>query len=163
MKWYMAYAFLFCDKNIFAIHLYVRSICSVFESFPVHTELSVQLGFSIQWIVYSKDLTSFEDPPVPQLGKFWFSSYGPKSCQPIRLQDSLKCNISRKKWIIKFIFGMQINIEVFYKLILSTWICVTRDAQSTQNKFAYLCNISRKAWGMKWIFLLQINMKVFYK
>ena len=28
--------------------------------------------------------------------------------------------------MIKFIFGMQINIEVFYKLIFSFWVCVTR-------------------------------------
>ena len=32
-----------------------------------------------------------------------------------------------------FIFGMQINIEVFYKLMLSFWVFVTRHAQSTQN------------------------------
>ena len=75
------------------------------------------------------------------------------------------CNISRKKWIMKFIFGMQINIEVFCRLILLTfWVCVTRHAQSTQNKkFPYLCNISRKAWGMKLIICRQINAKVFYK
>ena len=30
------------------------------------------------------------------LVKFWVSSYGPKCCQPIKLQDSLKCNIVRK-------------------------------------------------------------------
>ena len=36
-------------------------------------------------------------PPIPYLAKFWFSSYGPKCCQPIKLQGSLKCNISRKK------------------------------------------------------------------
>ena len=72
-------------------------------------------------------------------------------------------NISRKKSIIKFIFGMLINNEVFCKLILSLWVCVTIDAQSTQNKFAYLCNISRKIWGMKLIFCLQINLKVFHK
>ena len=51
---------------------------------------------------------------------------------------------------MKFIFGMQINIEIFYKLILSFWVCATRHAQNTQNKkFGYLCNISRKAceWG----------------
>ena len=35
---------------------------------------------------------------------------------------------------MKFIFGMQINIKVFYKLILSFWVCVARHAQSTQNK-----------------------------
>ena len=29
---------------------------------------------------------------------------------------------------------MQINIEIFYKLILSFWACITRHAQSTQNK-----------------------------
>ena len=49
--------------------------------------------------------------------------------------------------MMKFVFGMQINIEVFYKLILSFWVCPTRLAQSTQNKnFAYLCNISRSCW-----------------
>ena len=36
--------------------------------------------------------------------------------------------------MMKFIFGMQINIKVFYKLILSVWVCVTRHAHSTQNK-----------------------------
>ena len=39
--------------------------------------------------------------------------------------------------MVKFIFGMQINIEVFYKLILSFWVCVTSHAQSTKNKFVY--------------------------
>ena len=85
------------------------------------------------------------------------SSYGPKYCQPIKLQDSLKCNISRKKWMIKCTFGMKINIKVFFKLILSFLVCATRHTQSTQNKFAVLSNISRKAWEMKLIFCLQIN------
>ena len=41
--------------------------------------------------------------------------------------------------MIKFIFGMQIDIKVFYKLIQSFWVCVTRHSQGTQNKkFAYL-------------------------
>ena len=64
----------------------------------------------------------------------------------------------------KFIFGMQINIEVSYKLILSIGMCVTRHAQKTQNeKFAYICNISRKAKWIKMIFCLQVNTKFFYK
>ena len=29
---------------------------------------------------------------------------------------------------------MQINMEVFYKLTLSLWVCATRHSQSTQNK-----------------------------
>ena len=64
--------------------------------------------------------------PIPYLGKFCFSSYGPKYCQPIKLQDSLKCNISKKKLMMKYIFGIQINIKFFYKLILSFWVCATR-------------------------------------
>ena len=59
---------------------------------------------------------------------------GPNSCQPIKLQDSLRCNISEKKQVRKFIIGMQINIKVFLKLILSFWVCASRHAQSNQNK-----------------------------
>ena len=45
--------------------------------------------------------------------------------------------------MVKFIFGTHINIEIFYKLILSFWVYIARHAQSPQNKkFAYLCNIS---------------------
>ena len=103
-------------------------------------------------------------PLIPYLAKFWVLSYGPKWCQPIKLQDSLKYNISRKKWMMKFVFCMQVNIKVLYRFILSFWVCAFRHAKSTQNyKFAYLCNISSKAWGMKLIFCLQINTKVFYK
>ena len=39
--------------------------------------------------------------------------------------------------MMKFISDMQINIEVFYNLILSSWVFVNRHAQCTQNnKFA---------------------------
>ena len=65
--------------------------------------------------------------------------------------------------MMKYVFGMQINIKVFYKLILSVWICVPRYSQSTQNKFAYPCNIFRKMREMNLIFCLQINTKLFYK
>ena len=85
-------------------------------------------------------------------------------CQPIKLQDSLKCNISRKKSIMNCVFCMHINIKVLYKLILSFWVCATRHARSTQNKkLAYFCNISSKGWVLKLIFSQQINTKVFYK
>ena len=58
-------------------------------------------------------------PLILYMAKFWLSSYGSKRCQPIKLQDSLKCNMSRKKQKMNFIFDMQINIKVFYSLILS--------------------------------------------
>ena len=53
---------------------------------------------------------------------------------PIRLQDSLKWNISRKNWVIKLICGLQINIRVSYKLLLSLLVDVARHTQSNQNK-----------------------------
>ena len=68
--------------------------------------------------------------------------------------------ITRKKCMMKFIFGILINIKVFYKLIISFWVSVTRHVQSTQNKkFAYLQKIMRDDL----ILCLQINTKVFYE
>ena len=43
------------------------------------------------------------------------------------------CNISIKAWGIKLIFCQQINIKVFYKMIVSLWVYIERHARSTQN------------------------------
>ena len=107
-------------------------------------------------------------PPISCLAKFWFSSYGSKCCCPIKLQDSLKCNIPKKKWMIKFIFGMQIDIKVFYKLILSVRVCVAfgfvyiPKVAKIKCLYTYLCNFLRKTCGTKLIFCL-LNTKVLYK
>ena len=61
-------------------------------------------------------------PAIPYLEKFWFLSYKPKYYWPIKLQYSLKCSISGKR-IMKFIFGMLMNMEVFYKLMSSRVEC----------------------------------------
>ena len=37
------------------------------------------------------------DISLTYLAKFWASINGAKYCQPIKLQDSLKCNTVRKK------------------------------------------------------------------
>ena len=101
-------------------------------------------------------------PPIPFLGKFWFLSYRAGCCWSIKLQDSLKCNISRKKWMMKFITGKQMNVEIFYNFVLLFWACLARHVQSTQIVFLSL-QISRKMWRMKLIFCLHINTKVFCK
>ena len=44
------------------------------------------------------------------------------------------CNISSKTWGMKLIFCMQINVKVFYKIIVSLWVRVARHAQSTENR-----------------------------
>ena len=88
-------------------------------------------------------------PWISYLAKFWFSRYRPKCCQPNKLQGSLKCNISRNKGMMKFIFCMQVNIKFFYKSIPSNSVCVNRHIECTQNKrFPHFCNIYRKAWRL---------------
>ena len=56
--------------------------------------------------------------PTLCLAKFLFWSYCLKCSLPIRLHDSLKCKISRKKWVIKLIFCLLINIRVSYMMLL---------------------------------------------
>ena len=77
---------------------------------------------------------------------------------------SLKSSISRKNWIllnlIKFIFGMQINSNVFCKLILPIRMWLSSHVQSSQNKkFVYLCNFCRKTWKIKFILRFMIIIK----
>ena len=76
-------------------------------------------GNNLKWKLIVIDIL----PPIPYMAKFWFLSFGPKYCWLIKLQDYLKCNISREKWMIKFIFGMQINMKVFYKLTVLLCLC----------------------------------------
>ena len=64
---------------------------------------------------------------------YFCPNYGPKCCQEIIFQDSLKFNISGKKWMTKFIFDVEVNMAVFCKLILSFLMCVAWHVQSTQN------------------------------
>ena len=87
----------------------------------------------------------------------------PKCCDPIKLQDSLECNISKKKWMMKFIF---LHAGKHQRFLLADNIIVgvvARYTLSTQNKFGYLCNISKKIWRMKLSFYQQINTNVFQK
>ena len=57
--------------------------------------------------------------------------FGPKCFWPIKLKDSLKCNISRKKLMIKFIFGMP---------------------KVPKTRSFHIFAIAPKKWGMKLIF-----------
>ena len=55
------------------------------------------ISFSWKWSKMKTNIVTDISPPIPYLAKFWVSSYGSKCCWPIKLQGSLKCNISRKK------------------------------------------------------------------
>ena len=61
------------------------------------------LSFSFSW---KTNIVIDISPLIPYLAKFWFLIYGSKCCQPIKSQDSLKCNNSRKKWMMMFTFGI---------------------------------------------------------
>ena len=43
------------------------------------------------------------------------------------------CNISIKSWEMELIFRLQINPKVFCKIIVSLWVYIARQAQSTKN------------------------------
>ena len=45
----------------------------------------------------------------------------------------ISLHIYLKAWRMKFIFQLQINTEVFCKLIVSLWVCIARHTQSIQN------------------------------
>ena len=81
------------------------------------------------------------------------------------MQDSLKCNISRKKrknevyfWHLKSILEKHLNFLQVDFIIL----CVSSQAYQKYPKYK-VCNISRKAWTINFLFYVQINTKVFYK
>ena len=45
------------------------------------------------------------------LGKFWFLRYGLKTSRPIRMQDSLNCNISQRSWDLNLSFCMWLDLH----------------------------------------------------
>ena len=66
------------------------------------------------------------------LANFLFWSYRPNILDQsgCRIFQSVIC---RKYWGIKLISGLQVNIRVSYKLLLSFLVGVARHSQSTQN------------------------------
>ena len=77
----------------------------------------------------------------------------------VRLSDFLHDGIvTFVNIVMKFFFGMQINFEVFYKLILSFWVFVARFTQSTHSdKFPISLQYLGKTRRMKLTFSLYIN------
>ena len=61
----------------------------------------------------------------------WVS--GNRHAQNIKNKFAYLCNIYTKAWGMKLIFCLQINTKVSYKTIVSLWMYVARQAQSTKN------------------------------
>ena len=66
--------------------------------------LSLVLFGNIKWKLILQ-LIFHHQSHILQNSSSWY-------CQPVKLQNSLKCNVSRKKWMMKFVFCRQINIKV---------------------------------------------------
>ena len=72
--------------------------------------------------------------------------------------------MSRKTQKIKLIFCPLINVESFFKVISSFWVCVVRHAHITQNnKFSISLQNLKKEVRKQLIFCIQISMKAYYK
>ena len=56
-----------------------------------------------------------------------------QACPKYQNKFEYNCNISIKAWGIKLIFCLQINIKVFYKMIVLFWVCIIIHTQRTQN------------------------------
>ena len=69
------------------------------------------------------------------------------------------CNISRKKWVMKLIFWMPINIKVFCKLTQSFSIGLFGHAQSTEISLHYLNTISKKKLEWSSFFKCRLTLK----
>ena len=54
----------------------------------------------------------------------------------IKIRSSHIFAIAPKTWEMKLTFWLQINTKIFYKLVISLWVCVTCHSQITlNNKF----------------------------
>ena len=77
------------------------------------------------------------------------------------------CNISRKTWMMKLIFCLQVNFKGYYHF--SNWYyhfrCEWRGMPKLPKitSFVFLCNILKNKWVMKLIYCMGISMKVSYK
>ena len=103
----------------------------------------------------------YTSPQTSSLTKLWFSNYEPKFCQPIRLQDSLKCNISREKWGIKLTLKNQTLLQVVS--IFFWWRFRGNTKVPKIISLQYLSKISKERLGINLIFCIKIDIKAFYK
>ena len=84
-----------------------------------------------------------------------------QACQSTRNKFAYLCSISRKA---KLIFCLQISAKIFYKMIVSLWVCIARHAQSTRNyKFTISSQYFKKNAKDEVDFCLLIIVKSFIK
>ena len=98
----------------------------------------------------------------PMSGKILLWGYQPKCSWPIRFEDSLKCNMSRKKLRdqVDFLF---VDKQSF--LQVSTIVFGGRCqacSKYQKQQVSYLCNISTKRSGINMIFCKKTSIKAYH-
>ena len=129
-------------------------------------------------IIYRQTFALRWAPSLPDLYIFIYRYHPahPPKCKRNNWMPPLLflCNILRTKWVMKLIFWMQINIKIFYHMILTlfpstfptrwyyqywwAWSSILRVLKITS--FQYLHSIWKRKLGMELIFWMQINIKV---
>ena len=88
------------------------------------------------------------------LGKMRFLSY-PKTFRPIRMHDSLNCNISQTRWEMKVNFCTRLDVHRSNKFSRSLQVGVVRHAWACSKWWKIVNSISRTNWVMKLVFVCE--------
>ena len=88
---------------------------------------------------------------TPYLEKFLFLSYGPEWSYAIRLQDSLSCNIWRRRWLImEFFVCSQISMAAKnWSCQFGYYTCLGMPKEFWNNKLSI--SLKRVEW-LSWFF-----------
>ena len=74
------------------------------------------------------------------------------------------CSFSRKPWDVKLVLCLQISTKIFYKMIVSLWVCISMHPQSTwDNKFTISLQYLKKNVKDELDFCVLIIVKGFSK
>ena len=66
------------------------------------------------------------------------------------------CSFSRKAWGVKLVLCLQIITKIFYKMIVSLWVCIFMHAQSAwDNKFTISLQYLKK--NKRWSWFLPVD------
>ena len=125
------------------------------------------IGFSWKWWSIKKTSIVIDLSPqikITYLAKFLFSSYGLKCCWPIKLQDSLQCNTSRKKWKNEVYFWY-VKKHLNFLHVDFIILCVSSQLYPKYPKYKVCISLQylQKNMDDDWFFCLQLNTKLFYK
>ena len=101
---------------------------------------------------------------ISYLLKFLFLSYSSECSHPLRLQDPLNCNITRKSLVIGLALYMELDIDGSLRLTLSffwVWLGMSRYSQSVAKKHCQY--LWKEMSGCLYFFCIKSNVSGNYE